>query len=1517
MIRRRLVVAFSTLLLLLVAFVSVAAVIGVTQTSWGRAKVRSLVLAELRRAVHGRIYIGNLSGTLFTNLTLDSLEIRDPAGQVMVATGRIHAEYDPRDLLDRRILLQDLEIDRPYFRLVHHHDGTMNLSQVFPPSRSRIREPGTRGFGDYIVAHNVRIRGAAFYFSERWSPDDSLHGARRDSAIAEALARPYFGLERWPEGLMRTLSWKGVNLEYPYLRFVDPDSAGMAFELARLDADEFFPPFRIANARGQVSIAHDTLRATLPHAELPGSVVAGGGKVWWDPGRPPIYALHFTSDSIALNDIAWVNPALPRTGGGRAIVDIRSERSNPSIVDFIISNLDVRTTESRVKGDMTFESGRPELVIKNVALEALPVDFALIRVFAGGQPFPIDWAGQWTGRVRGPGGPLSHWRVDTADLTLHDGHVADAVSRLGGSGELDITNPAVLAFRHFRLSLDRLDLRTLQYVLSEFPRLHGIVSGTATLDSVWNDVRFTDADVTQTDGDAVPNHVTGAGRFTLGDTESRYDMALQAGPISFTTLARTYTGLPLRGEFSGPVTLQGTLDNLDLTADLGGAPGAFTLDGHFDLTRPGLSGSGALTLAHMDLQSLLDDSARAQTDLSGRVDIDVKGDSLSALDGPISATLARSTIGRVRLDTGRFVGRFGPARLRVDSLSIDTRAGALTGAGGLALAAGVQDSLQLAFSTDSLGGLRAYLVGETDSVQRSPLGGALRVSTAVTGWLDSLGVSGTVGGSGIRAGGVVVRGLSGTFDVPRLNTETPLGTADFAFEGASIAGVALDRIAFQARFLGTGSTTVALQGTMPTGPHGGALVEIHQSADTLAVTLDSLAVYTHNNAWHLAAPAHFTHDATGLALDNFTLRGAVVGAMTATASLPWTGSGLAELRGDSVPIGDIGEILQTSTSYGGVARWDVHMSGERANPTMELQASLNDASLGDVHLEETLLRGRYGNRRLLLHGDLVQGGDTTLHGEVSVPVDLALLPGVRRVLDDSLTGDVRADSVGFSAVAAMYPALQNPKGSFATNLRIAGTLQHPLLTGDIRLVNGEAGFPRLGVRFSGMNADLRLAGDSLAVQDVTVNSLNGQTRGHAMLRGWLTFADLTNPKFDFSLSATDLHALSNPRVADVLLSTEPNAPLHLRGELSSSQLSGAVLVDRGTIFLPDILAQKKIVSLSDPQLYDLVDTSRYENRSLLPSGPPRLLQNLSFNNVQVALGSDVWLRSSEASINLTTGDQPLIVTTAPTERDSTKSLALSGTLVANRGTYRLNLGVVQRTFTVDSGTVRFRGNADNDPEVNIRATYVVRQATSTATGSLSPDVPIDVVLGGTLSDPQVKLTSPDSLLSLSPQDLLSYLVTGQQSLTVGQGGSTTNTGAQVAQFVLPTVGTAISSRIPGQVLDYVNFQTGASDPTQQSGFSTVFTSTRISGGKQLGRSTFVSADLGVCALGAGAGAAAPPSTASQIGVRVEQQLTRNFSLAASSEPGTADLYCSTGALSRSFVPQPRQWGLDLAHTWRF
>jgi len=1525
MIRRRVIVGLSALGILLTAIAVVAAVIAATQTAWGRGHIRTLVVGELRRVVHGRVYVGDIEGNLFTNLTVDSIDVRDSVGNLFLATGRLHAEFDPRDLLDRRILMQRLEITHPYVRLAHYHDDTWNYKRILSPAppprsaparaiaRAHIPEAENRGFGDFIMATHVVIHGGTFIYSERWSPDDSLRGARRDSAITEALRRPHFGLQRTPDGLMRILSWTGIQLDAPYARITDPDSAGPGFEIQRLDMNEFFPPFRFSAVHGRVRIVHDSLWATLSHVELPGSAARGGGKVFWGDGRPLTLALHVDADTVSMADIAWVYPTLPTTGGGRASVDIITDIPKPSIIDYAITNMDVRTTNSRFIGNITFESGHPQLVIKDVAAEVAPVDFAFIRVLSGGAPFPVDWAGQWTGRVRAPGGLVSRFRVDTLDLTLHDAHVPGATSRLAGSGELDISVPSLTAFHDFRMSVDRLDLRTPQYVLPDFPRLHGLVRGTAVLDSAWSDVRFRDADITHTDGPGSPDRITGSGHFTLGDAAASYDMDLQAEPLSFTTIARTYPGVRLRGEFSGPISLQGTLDDLDLTAQLTGEPGVLGIDGHFDLVPPALSGSAAFTMVHTDLQALFDDDSLPQTDLSLRLDAVVHGDSLAILDGPVSGTLARSDVGRLHLDTARVVGRFGRGKLRIDSLSLDAPGGSLTGHGALGLAAEDPDSLMVAVALDSLGGWRPYLADDSGSAD--PLMGTVRASGTFAGWVDSLGLTGTLQGAGLRAAGASIRGVSASFALGYLSW-APRGTAGLAVDGITLEGLAVDHVGVDARFLGEGRSELAMTLSMPTGPHGGAAAEIRQSHDTTIATLDTLAVYTHDNAWHLTEPAIFRRDARGLSIDQLSVRGAVTGWLTATADLPQQGEAAAHIRADSVPLADIGELAESPASYGGLAALDLTIGGTRANPTMAGEGQLTDAQFGDVHFEELLGHAVYANRRLALHGDLIAEHDTTLHVLVSLPVDLALETGVRRTLgNDSLRGNVRADSVQFGALAAMYPSLQNPKGSFAANVDIGGTLSHPALTGGIQLRNGEAGIPRVGVRFLGMNANLYLAGDSLAVRDVSVSTMDGQHRGHATLQGWLTFRDIKDPRFDLTFRASELHALSNPRVADMSVSTV--APLQLTGRFSRSQLTGAVSMDRGVIYIPDVLTQKNVVNLDDPEFFNVVDTSLFQNRLLLPEAPPRLLQDLTLTDVRITLGDEVWLKSSETNVNLSTSLGPLIVTTAPTGRDSTKGLALTGALVAERGDYRLNLGLVQRTFAVErGGTVRFTGEVDINPDLDISGLYTVRQPRTNA-GNTIPDLRIRALLGGTLERPTVTLSSADSALQLSQSDLFSYLITGQQSFGVGNGTDAYTVGS----VFLPTIGTALGSRLSGGIFDYVNVQAGTAYANNgaTSGFGTALSTTRIGAGKQLGRSTFISADLGVCGLGAtgAAGGAAPPPTASQIGVRLEQQLTRRLTLAASSEPGTVGLYCTTGALTRSFVDTPRQWGLDVFRSWQF
>src|SRR5471032_544236 len=256
--------------------------------------------------------------------------------------------------------------------------------------------------------------------------------------------------------------------------------------------------------RGLVLWRNDSLAIDIRHLELPGSVARATGRLDWAGGKPMQYDLHILSYSVSLKDVAWIAPSIPKTGGGSMALHIKNDR-DPHLLDYVISQMDLRTNASRLRGTMTFAVGGPVLVLKDMAIDAAPLDFALITTMAGG-PFPQPWNGVFTGSVKASGGPVNHFMIDDLKLTYTDRNVAGATSEFGGKGEIDILNPANVTFHGFHLDLARFDLRTPQFLSEGFPRLNGVLSGSATLDSIWTDVRFRDADITHRDGDSTDKY---------------------------------------------------------------------------------------------------------------------------------------------------------------------------------------------------------------------------------------------------------------------------------------------------------------------------------------------------------------------------------------------------------------------------------------------------------------------------------------------------------------------------------------------------------------------------------------------------------------------------------------------------------------------------------------------------------------------------------------------------------------------------------------------------------------------------------------------------------------------------------------------------------------------------------------------------------------------------------------------------------------------------------------------------
>ncbi|HYD53006.1 MAG TPA: hypothetical protein VEA99_10275, partial [Gemmatimonadaceae bacterium] len=673
--KRRPLVALVSLCVLLVLG---AAVLGggfaLARSRAGQEYLRAFVEGQLRGRINGTLHLGRISGGLLSGVTVDTLAIHGPDGALFLSTGRIRLAYDPRDLADRRVLLHAVEVERPWVHIRQYESGDWNYRRIFRKGKPSPKAQG-RSFGEFVVARAVEAKDASFILTLPWHPADSLRGARRDSAVAFALGRRDAEIRRTrDEGrpfFTRTYRWTRAQVELSHARLAHPDSAGRLFELASMAVDESDPPFRFRNVRGTVRHLGDSVWLDVPHFDLPGSTGRATGKVVWGSGLPNRYDIRVVGDSVSLRDVAWVYPTLPREGGGSMHLHIRNDPRNLRVIDYALSRMDVRSTGSHLMGRMTFAVGGPVLAVKDVDLDALPVDFALVRTL-NGKPFPVDWQGTLTGNVRARGGPLNRWVVDASDVVFRDRHVPGAVTRAQGRGMLDILFPAFTVFRGFKVDASQIDLRTIQHLYPNFPRLGGTVAGVATLDSSWLDVRFRDADVTHANGPGEPSHLTGSGRVTWGEQFMTYDVAVQAQPLSLPMFARAYPALPVLGLVSGPIRAKGTAENLDVVATLAGDAGTVFFDGNVDSYPPGFRARGRGGFAALDVRRLVSRAGTPATTLTGQYDIDVTGDSLADAGGRVALRLERSLVDGVRVFPSQAALRFADGRLHVDTLRLET-----------------------------------------------------------------------------------------------------------------------------------------------------------------------------------------------------------------------------------------------------------------------------------------------------------------------------------------------------------------------------------------------------------------------------------------------------------------------------------------------------------------------------------------------------------------------------------------------------------------------------------------------------------------------------------------------------------------------------------------------------------------------------------------------------------------------------------------------------------------------------
>ena len=1495
--RRRIFLAFVAI----VVFVLTAAVAGVitlTQSEWGKRKGVAYALGLVNKAIQGRLYIGRVTGSIFTGMMIDTIEIRDKNDSLFVAAARVSLEYDPRDLVDRRLLLRRVRIGNATLNIFEDSLGMFNFRRIFPSGPPGPRQEAPRlGWGQFIKLEDAIVDSATVTLRTRWAPAEGLTRRQRDSVITYNLQRTDKVIRRGSGVFYETRQWTHGHIQLDSARLDDRQEGGRKFAIRHLSVDENDPPFKFRNARGFVRILGDSIWADVPHLELPGSSANMAGKVWWGQGQPTRFDLVVNADSVSMEDVAWVYPTLPKTGGGRMKLAIKSE-ADPRVIDYILTDMDVRTTDSRLRGDMTFGIGGPITVLKDVDLVAQPLDFKLIEQLAG-EPLPYPWRGTISGSIIASGGPLNAFRVDTSDLVFRDANVPGAVTIGSLRGGMNIERPSEVVFHGVDVDLDQLDLRTLQFLIPTFPRLNGQIAGRATLDSSWLDVRFHSADLTHTDGSGPATRMIGAGRVTFGETTTTYDIAMTAQPFSFSTFARAYTEgrIPLKGEYAGPIRLQGTTDDLTVTTELRGPAGMIAYDGRVDGDSiGGYALDGVLSFENLDLRTLLDTAVTPVTSLSGSATLAVRFDSLYNLTGATELALARSQVDSLTVHDGaRLQLRFGDGRMSIFGAdTVETIAGRVIASGGLGLGGSVRDSMTVVVRLDSLGGLRPYLrVARADSVK-----GIIDGTFVLRGSVDSLDVGGVLSGEDIVYPGFRASHVRLT---PALtNVSANMGGAfSLHADSLSLSGVRFSRVDGDVSFGDGKNGSYSVLATELNGPVIASAGALAFAGDTATVIMDSLSILLEDKRFTLQRPAAIRVEPERVVVDTVILSAGGDERIIVAADVPDSLPISLKLAIESIPLRDVSTIAQARVPLGGDLSGTLEMTGTRSDPSLKASATLNSVTAGDVKVAQVSMTGEYDDRRLVAQARIVQSDTTVLTVDANYPVDLSLLPRDNRVIDDTMRVRVTSPDVGLEILQSFTTKVLNATGTFRVNAELAGRTGTATLNGGLAVNRGSVTLPDVGITVREINVNLLARNDTITID--TLGMVSGvEPDDRFTATGWIARPfNEDSVSFALAMQAREFHLIGDKRLAD----------LHVTGDVTwkgtdqASSATGSVLVNDGFIALP-ATSDKELFSIEDWRELG-IDSVVVGRLGLLPTPARRFVRGLSAENVQIVMGPDVWLRSQEADIKLTGA---VNLTVARAQTFSEEQLALTGDLITERGTYRLNVSPLSRTFQVQSGLLRFNGDPGFNPAMDIRAVYTSRSINSTYGGR--NDVRVGVHITGTLANPELDLYAADSLLGLSQSDLVSYVLFDQPSFSVSSG---TNSAMSLLVGTFTSLASSVAARYAGGFVDFVQLQTATEGA--QLGDVLSMGGAQLAIGKQVSDRMFMSLTTGLCQFVPSSTASAP-SIFSSIGVKLEYLFGRsnNSGMSAAYEPSFDKLVCGIG--ERGFSTTKKQVGFDFFRIWR-
>jgi TamB, inner membrane protein subunit of TAM complex len=646
----------------------------------------------------------------------------------------------------------------------------------------------------------------------------------------------------------------------------------------------------------------------------------------------------------------------------------------------------------------------------------------------------------------------------------------------------------------------------------------------------------------------------------------------------------------------------------------------------------------------------------------------------------------------------------------------------------------------------------------------------------------------------------------------------------------------------------------------------------YRKGDTQLLGVDSLLAKLAVRRYSLEAPIVIALSDSAPSVSPTTLR-AVDGSsvLHVAGRVPGKAPGDLGVQLLALDLHDVYGLLQRDTlGVAGEVELDLQVGGTAAAPTLRGLARMADGRFGDF--QSPFIQGalNYQDRKLDANLDLWRTGENLLQVEAHLPLDLALTGVAKRQIDGPLSVRAHTDSVSLGLLEAITPAVTHVGGTLKADVQVEGTWAKPRLAGSVDVARGTMAVPGLGIQGS-VRGGATLDGDSVRLRDVRLTSGGGRL----YVNGSARLENLSKPVLDLQFRAEQFRAID----VRSFLTLVGTGDLQLRGPVFGATLTGSLLANSGVLYFAD-LVNKRIIDLEDPSIADLVDTTLIRRENLGAKFQNRFLDSLRIDSLRVEMGSDDWLRSAEANVQLE--GRVRVSKTGATYKPT-------GTLNAPRGTYTLKIGPVTRDFTVSRGQVNYTN--DLNAALNIEARHTVR-------GVRGDTIPVIANISGTLYQPKLTLSST-ARPPISETDLVSYLITGypaNEATLVGQGGALQTGLAYFSSALSSELERALIQDI-GVPIDLIEIRPGVSSTPTGGG-----TLTQLAAGWQIGNKTFLTFNAGFC-----------PDFSQlsykNLGASLEFRFSREWKLQSSVEPTIQS--CNTFVTTNQLGTNPYQIGLDI------